>query len=184
MRDHHAMGTCGARAGDFVLDRGAFEIAYFRDGKFRKAELTFAVWDAELAGASIRLNGPFIMIKTKYLGDVLLVDCARANCEAKHDEFVRYELHTHVCPAPYNRSADLNAALPKYIDLSFDLTQHLILISRGEDRALTCIVETGPSGLAPVDAQGSFHTPIPVSPALLKSLCLAIDSSPLGRRTV
>lgn len=159
----------------------AFEIACFRDGKFQKAELTFAVWDAEVEGGNIRLNGPFLMIKTKYLGDVLLVDCARANCESTHDDFVKYELNTHVCPAPYNRSPDPTAALPQYIDFSSELTQHSILISRGEDRELTCVVETGPSGLSPVDAQGGFHAPIPVSPGLLELLFAAIDASPLGR---
>ena len=141
------------------------------------------MWDAEVEGENLRLNGPFLMIKTKYLGDVLLVDCARANCESTHDKFVRCELNTHVCPAPYSRSPDLTAALPKYIDFSSELTQHSILISRGEDRELACAVETGPSGLSPVDAQGGFHTPIPVSPGLLESLCAAIDASPLGRHT-
>lgn len=162
---------------------GAFEIAYFRGGKFQKAELTFAVWDAEVEGGNIRLKGPFVMIKTKYLGDVLLIDCARADCEATQNAFVTYKLHTHICPPPYSRSHDPTVALPKYIDFSSQLTQHSILISRGEDRDLTCLVETGPSGLSPVDAQGGFHIPIPVSPGLLDSLCSAIDASPLGRRT-
>jgi hypothetical protein len=97
---------------------GGYEVAAFFDGRFRKvSDMTFLMWQANVTPGRVRISPPQLIVKQKYLDDILLLRSARIAVEAvgqpKLVDEQRHAISPMYSPATKISDQDL-------VDISFD----------------------------------------------------------------
>ena len=141
-REEHATGSPITAA-----TGGAFEVCGYGPAGFVKAEVTFVAWYVHVdEQEAVDVRYPVLLVKSLYVGDVLVLNCARWSCNPD-GSCQRWTIQTHSVPPAYEDAGDPTVIQRAYLGFDSNLTQHSILVMRGEQSALTSIVETGQSGL-------------------------------------
>ena len=158
---------------------GAYEIAHFEDGRFQKVEITFVVWYVNLLEAQIDVKQPFLIIKSLYVQDDLVLNCARWTCEADGSE-QRWNLSTHAIPPGYRDRVVNKLPRPEEIGFESPITQHAILLMLGDESELFSVIEPGRSSFRAVEANGTIT--IPFCREVHEGLLQVVRDSRLGNR--
>lgn len=113
-----------------------YEIAFFSGGRLQKVpEITYLVWDADLADHEVRRSHPLLVVKQQYVGDYLLVRSARITSSPQDPTPRVIEEQRHAISPMYETTNRPNADELMGVSLESRLICHCIATRRGATMA-------------------------------------------------
>lgn len=110
---------------------GGYEIASYLNGEFRKVgDLTFVVWEAQVADGGVKISFPQLLLKQQYLHDVLLLRSARIKENSGHLEVFDEQFHA-ILPM-YEISKEILAEDLSNVSLQSLILCHCFFVRSGD----------------------------------------------------